>query len=422
MKAFVVNIILIFVCFYSGNAQKITLEQCLKRAKENTPLLRGYDIVKTTTENNLYKLTYQNILPQLKISGKISYQSEVIEAPVDLSEINYEIPVVNKHQYNATVEAYYSLTNLLFLDKQKKIVISNSIIANQNLNLQFTQLKKQVQKIFFGIVLLHEKIKQTKLIIANVKTVISKSKAMVNNHVLPISELEDLITERLSIQEKLVELKSYKIKLITALRLLTKLKITENSEFEIPKTPFFEENLKRIELKFFREKHSVLQLKKHLLKIKIIPQISFFGVGGVGNPGLNILSNEPSEFYVGGISLHWNIFNFYTYKKEGLNIKNKIDELSLHKEQFLQKIKIQEKQKRVEIKKYDSLIKYDKEIIVRRIDASKVAKRQLALGVISVNNYILKIRNEDKARQQLALHKTQQLEAIYELKNILNNN
>ena len=62
---------------------QITLESCKQQARENYPLVRQYDLIQLSEQYTLSNVAKGN-LPQISVSGKISYQSEATTFPFEI--------------------------------------------------------------------------------------------------------------------------------------------------------------------------------------------------------------------------------------------------------------------------------------------------------------------------------------------------
>jgi outer membrane protein TolC len=85
--------------------------------------------------------------------------------------------------------------------------------------------------------------------------------------------------------------------------------------------------------------------------------------------------------------------------------------VDIEKETFLLNTNTQLKQQQSEIDKMKLLIASDKDIIALRDSVKEAAKAQLQNGVITVNDYLREINDEDQARQTLITHQVQLLQA-----------
>src|SRR5690606_36314822 len=139
------------------------------------------------------------------------------------------------------------------------------------------------------------------------------------------------------------------------------------------------------------------------------PKISAFAQGGYGNPGLNMLDNTFSTFYMAGLRFNWNVFdwNKTNMEKQSLQINKEI--IDTQKETFEMGNNLELISIRSDIDKMEKLIQYDEEIIPLRKNMEKTAGSQLRNGVITSSAYITEFTNLYEAKNTLALHKTQLL-------------
>jgi hypothetical protein len=88
----------------------------------------------------------------------------------------------------------------------------------------------------------------------------------------------------------------------------------------------------------------------------------------------------------------------------------------VQKEAFLYNSSLQMTQQRNEVEKYRQLIENDDEIIRLRSNIKQSAEAKVANGTLTVSDLVREINAETLARQNKALHETQLLISIYNLK------
>ena len=66
---------------------QITLEECRQKTKENYPLIRQYELIEKAEMFNLENAS-RGYIPQLSMSAKASYQSEVTKIPLDMPGVD----------------------------------------------------------------------------------------------------------------------------------------------------------------------------------------------------------------------------------------------------------------------------------------------------------------------------------------------
>ena len=159
-----------------------------------------------------------------------------------------------------------------------------------------------------------------------------------------------------------------------------------------------------------------LQVQEKALNVRHLPQFGLFVQGAYGHPGLNMLKNEFSAYYVAGVRLSWNFSNLYTRKNESRQLILNQQDVNVQKETFLFNTHLEITQNNSEIKKLTALMKNDEEIITLRNNIKKSAQAKVANGTLTVTEMLREVTAENIARQDKILHEIQLLSAIYELK------
>ncbi len=139
----------------------------------------------------------------------------------------------------------------------------------------------------------------------------------------------------------------------------------------------------------------------------LFPKINAFGYAGYGNPGLNMLDNSFQPFYLVGIRANWNVFDWNKTKseKEALTISKEI--VASEKETFQLNAQMQLQEFENEIKKTESILTSDGEIIQLRMDVLKSSDSQLKNGVITSSDYIIDFTNLYEAKINQKVHEIQ---------------
>lgn len=152
-----------------------------------------------------------------------------------------------------------------------------------------------------------------------------------------------------------------------------------------------------------------------------MPKFGFSVTGGYGKPGLNMLENDFSTYYIGGVKLSWNIGNFYTKKNNRSKIQTNISSVETQRETFLFNTSLDIAQKDNDITKYFEQLKYDDEIIALRNSVKQASEAKMANGTLSGTDLTRDINAEQMAIQDKILHETELLLAIYNIKFATNN-
>ena len=150
-----------------------------------------------------------------------------------------------------------------------------------------------------------------------------------------------------------------------------------------------------------------------LLTVQTLPKLSLFLQGGFARPGLDLLSNNFAGYYIGGIKLTWSPSLFYTLKNSRALIDISRKNLAVEKETFLFNTNLTVKQQDADIGKYEQLLASDDRIIDLRTKVKNTAMAQLENGVITSNDFLIDVNDENQARQNKILHEVQLLMTQY---------
>ncbi|MDO4726014.1 MAG: TolC family protein [Porphyromonadaceae bacterium] len=401
------------ICLCSQVFGQLTIEECYTMGQRNYPLINQYVLIEKSREYSISNVA-KGYLPQLGVSGQITYQSEVTEFPISLP--NVTIPSLSKDQYKISAEILQPITGLITVKNNIELVKANTAMEKQKIDVELYKLKERINRLFFGIILIDAQIKQTELLKTDIQNGIEKTNSAIINGITLKSSADILKVELLNTNQKIIELKAMRKGYADMLSLLINYEISETTQFERPKVLAISSTINRPELNLFETQKNALNIQERLLNNRNIPHVNLFLQGGYGKPGLNFLSNDFSFYYIGGIRLSWNISGLYTYRKQKKDLILKKESIDVQQDLFLFNTNLALTQKNAEIIKLKRLIESDYEIIKLRESVKNRTKNQLENGTATASDYILQINAEDRARNSLLLHEIQLLMTQYNYK------
>lgn len=422
IKQNIIVFIMILMAIKPANAQSnsnvLSLDECYKLAKENYPLNNQYDLLKKSKEYSLENAS-KGYLPQFSIGGQATYQSDVTQIPIHLP--NLDIPTVSNDQYKVFGDVSMPITRLFTVKHQKDFVKNQFQINKQQLDIEMYQLKKRINQLYFGILLIDAQLEHTKTVIETLNSGIAQNTTAIVNGVALKSSADILQAELIKVQQRKIELESNRKQFTDMLSLFIHQNIDGNTVLQEPVSLQAERTINRPELNLFSYQQQKIETKKQLVKDKVLPHFNLFFQGGYGKPGLNMLSNEFDDYYIGGIRLSWNITSFYTQKNEKRILTLKQSKIKSEKETFIFNTNLSLQQTDNEINKLTQLLEKDKKLVVLRKKISQSAQNKLKYGIITTNDYLKYVIDEDKATQEMILHQIQLLKTKYETKIITGN-
>lgn len=406
-----------FILFVSGMYGQVTLEECQRKTQDNYPLVRQYGLVEKTKEYNLENAA-RGYLPQFALSAKASYQSEVTEIPVKLPGV--DLKGLPKDQYQVMLELQQKIWDGGGIRMKKKQTTAEAEVEKEKLNVDMYALNSRVNDLYFGILLLDEQLKQNALLQDELERNFRQISAYVENGIANQADLDAVKVEQLNTRQKRVELVSSRSAYLKMLSLLIGEELSQETVLEKPvpqsSNILAVSEIRRPELSLFDAQGAGLQVQEKALNVRHLPQLGLFVQGAYGNPGLNMLKNEFSPYYIAGVRLSWNFGSLYTLKNDRRVIENKRQQLDTNRDVFLFNTRLEMTQQDQAIRSLEKQMQDDNEIIRLRTNIRKSAEAKVANGTLTVTEMLRELTNESLARQSKALHEIQRLMGIYQLK------
>lgn len=400
---------------------QLTVEQCQENAKVNYPLVKQYGLIEQTAQYNIDNAN-KGYLPQLTFSAKGTYQSQVTKLPITIP--NVTIPALSKYQYQAVIEANQVIWDGGAISAQNKSSNINSVVEKQKLEVELYALNDRVNQLYFGILLISEQLKQNNILQTELHTNYNRITNYKVNGMANQSDLDLIKVEQINAKQRESDLISTQKSFYIMLSALTGIAIEDKTVLKKPEinlNSLSKVNNNRPEIGLFEAQNKLIESQKDLIKAANNPKIGAFLQGGFGKPGLNMLTNAFSEFYIGGIRLTWNLSNYYTQKNNINKIEVNKKSIEVQKETFLFNSDLKTKQQQTEIDKLQSTLANDEEIIRLRENIKKAASAKVENGTLTISDLIREINAEDQAKQLKHLHEIQLITSIYQLKYNTNN-
>ena len=411
------SILILFTVFYANAQQVLTLEQCYNFAKQNHPISSKSEILANQSNWEIQSLEAQKY-PKIDFEAQATYQSDVIVLPISLPNISIDSP--DKDQYKTTITISQLIYNGGLIDTQKELKKLQFETQTKDVEVQLHNLKGQINQIYFSILLAQQKEEIFTKKIAQLEDKKIEIEKLISNGSTYESSVEPIQVKIFELTQSKIEL-DYSLKqLYHQLSLTTGISIESNTLLEIPNNTVLDEN-PRTELAVFDLKKQTIELQSELLKRQTFPKIMAFGTAGYGKPGLNMLNNSFDDYFLAGLKIQWNIFDFQTNKKQQMANNLNLDLIENQEAIFLWQQNNTVQNYNSEIEKIKNLILSDLQIIEYRKKIVETASKQLKHDLITSSEYTAEINNllEAEINQktheiQLALAKTNYKITLYE--------
>lgn len=421
MKKNIIIIVCLLLTSVNIAAQRvITLETCYQKARENYPLIKQYQLIEKSKEYNLSNAS-KGYLPQISLSAKASYQSEVTKIPIEIPGMN--IKGLSKDQYSATIDVNQTIWDGGIISSKKDIANASANVDTKQIDVDLYTINDRVNQLYFGILLMDAKLKQNDLLQEELERNHNLISNYIQNGIANQADLDAIKVEQLKAVQNKTQLKSGKQSYVDMLSILIGDPISENDIIQKPRdeSATISSDINRPELELFDAQLDNLEVQRKMIKAGYMPKLSLFVTGGYGKPGLNMLDSDFSPYYIGGIRLSWNFGSLYTKKNDQKLIEMNQNSVITQRETFLFNTKMETSQSQNEIQKNRDLLKYDDEIISLRNNVKKSTEAKVANGTKTVTDLMNDVNAEDLAKQDKIQHEIELLLSVYNLKYATNN-
>lgn len=424
MKRIILSIL--FAGFSASVFAQMTLETCQELAREHYPEVKQYDLIRLTEQYDLSNAA-RAWLPQLSLSAQATWQNEVpefLEALSGmLSQAGVTIPGLKKDQYKVGLELNQTIWDGGKSNADKRLARTEAAEQRAMTDVDLYTLKKRVNELYFGILLLEEKLSQTYRTIALLESNLDKMRSLVTNGTALASDADAVEAELLTARQQATQIEASR----TSYRKMLELFIGEPLQENLLR-PEFEEmattELTRPELVLFDAKKNRLAAQEALIKSSTRPKFGFFAQGYYGYPSMDyfasMMSNEWRWNLLTGIRMSWNFGAYYT-KKNSLNkLRTAQQSIDLQRDVFRFETNLQVAQETGDIARLRKTIADDARIVSLRQSVREAAESKLRNGIIDTNDLLQKITDEAAARSAQSVHEIELLKALYELKHTIN--
>lgn len=395
----------------SQNMDTLELDDCYRLVRLNAPKLAQIALNEEKYKLEDRKLSAQN-LPQVSAYGKAWYQSDAMSVAFP-PPINSSIEV-NQFQYNAALNIDQKLFDGRMTSVQKVLSDIQYQVANMETELGLYKLNEVVNKYFFGIITLQKTYEILELKQKNLNERKKQVESGYKYGVVKASDLDRMESEIALTSQQMIDIELSVRKLKSGLKILADL--DPSAEFFLkPTEAEVLDSLNRPEIQFFQLNREYLQSAQKIQDKRYIPRFYAYGQLGYSYPGLNFFENEPAGFYMVGIKMAWNIFDWNMAKKEKQLLNVNIEQINIREQDFRRNLSVEIDNQQLEIFKLDEIIQTDEYLIERLSRITNASTSALDNGTITSADFLNDLNAELKARIDFEKHQILRLEAIAKL-------
>jgi len=404
MRYFTIILGLILIQIIATAQNKVDLFELYKAARQSNPLNAQTDLYKQQEKYRLEN-SKKNFMPKVDLNGKVSYQSDVTTLVLDLPIPNFEMPIPPNDQYRISLDVSQLIYDggMTNVQKQLESLLTSTLIQSNNVELY--KLYGQINDLYFRILLLDK----TKESLETTKSELTKSLELlelsVENDFASQNDLNQLKAESIKLDKKLIEIKYSRKALLRTLSDLANITIEDDSELEFPQ---FNNETNTV---FSRPEHRLLanQIENANLQIDLLnksrrPKLFGFGQAGYGQPGYNMFAEGFDDFYMVGLKLNWNIYDWKLTqnKKKIIAIEQEI--ISNKRNALDKNLTIALNKLQIELDKIEDLKIKEMELIKLREAILEKSQAEFNNGTVNSLDYIANLNAVTIARINLSTY------------------
>lgn len=410
----------------SAGAQ-VTLDECRRLAREHYPEIRQYDLVRRTEEYTLSNAR-RAWMPQLSFAAQATWQTEVPSFPNALAGMlvqqGIDMPGMNKDQYKAALELNQTLWDGGKSEADKRIARAEAAEQARSADVDLYALQGRVDNLFFGILLLDERIAQTRLTLDLLRSNLEKVRALQRNGVAMQSDADAVEAELLTVNQQLTQVTASRDSYRRMLEIFTGRPLDgERLERPDASEPRSMES-SRPELALFDATADKLTAQERLVKAATRPRFGLFAQGYYGYPGMDyfqsMMSPDWSWNAMAGVKMSWNFGAYYTRKNSLAKLRTAKEQVEMQREIFLFNTRLQTAEESGDIARLRKALADDDRIVALRRSVREAAESKLRNGVIDTDDLLRKITDEAAAATARSAREIELLKTIYELKHTIN--
>lgn len=424
MKRIILFLFMMLTAFVSTSQ---SLEECRRLACEHYPEIQQYDLISETEQYSISNAK-RAWIPQVVLSGQATYQSATPTYPEAFNAMiaanGLDMSGIRKDQYKLAIDVTQNIWDGGLSKANREIAQADAAEQRSRVDVALYDLQSRVDNIYFGILLLDERVAQTESLIEVLESNLNRMRVYYNNGVAMQSDVDAVEAELLVARQTLSQVEASRTSYRRMLEVFIGQELTDEKLQRPEMTDVVDRNSVRPELALFEAQAAKLNAQRNAINVSLMPQFSAFAQAYYGYPGLDMFKSMVSSEWtlnaMAGVRMMWNVGAFYS-KKNNMNKLNVAErQMAIQRDVFLFNTQMQTTQDDGEIARLRTAVDDDKRIVELRRSVRVAAESKLENGVIDATELLTKIADETTAILNRSMHEIELLQAIYRLKTTLN--
>lgn len=403
-------LLLLFWGAPSAVAQPVSLEYCWEESRAHYPVNdESRALLDETTKERLMSIS-SAWYPQLEIGAQVSWQSDVPH--VDLDNPMFDLPMAPKDQYKAFVDVSQTIYDGGFSRSNKQLVAAEGGAEQQDVEVRLREVKGTVTDVYFSLLMLREQRQQLMALTEDLAARVREVSSAVRNEMVHVTELNLLELEQMKVEKQQIALVSSEKALLEILSLYTGRSLSLEDDLEVPREALFGEPEARPELKAFAYQQEQLEVRQALNQVSARPKLAAFAQAGYGNPGFNMLKDEFDTFYMVGLRLRWQPWDWKVASRNNKVLTLQSELLKQRENSFDMELQRTHYQLNGELQQYRKKMETDSVMVAKHQQIVNHYQIWLKNGAITSADYIAALNAASRAQLEMDINHLQYLHRL----------
>jgi len=427
MKKFVGSVILSLMLPAAMVAQVLSIDECVRLAREHYPAVAQYGLVERVGNYDLANAA-KAWLPHGGVSAQATWQNDIMTLPDALTEIMHrqglDYPGIEKTQYKIGVDISQQIWDGGRTRANRRAIETASEVDRRSLDVQMYDVEGRVEELYFGLLLLNERIDRVEKTIDLLASTLHRTQSLYANGVARKSDCDQIEARLLSAGQQKSQLMASRDSYARILEIFIGEPIGERG-YVLPEEPAaMSQEAAHPQLRLFDSRLQNITSREAGVKASVMPDIGAFFSGYYGYPGYNMFKsmqtrNMSFNFMV-GVKVSWNFGALYTRQNTLKKLQTQRAMVDVERQTFLFNREVAASESSGRIDALRDVIRNDERIVELCASVMDAAQSQLDNGIIDATTLLTKITDYEQAENDFTLHRIELVKTMYNLNHIKN--
>ncbi len=366
-------------------------------ATARDPRVRQLALQAEATEARLRNLNTER-LPQLRVSGDATRQSEVPSIPISLPG-GMTPPVPPRSRYEVRGEVEQRVYDGGALERRRGIERARLAEAQAEVGAALFGVREEVNAAFFGALGIQAQLAELATLEADLEARLAQARVRVREGAALRSQAYTVEAELIRARQQRAELEANRRASLAVLSALTGRSIGEGDVLVTP--PLAGEVARaaggagagRPERAVFGARRERLRREAALAGTRGRPQVQAFGQVGVGRPGLDQFRRDIHEFWILGMRMRWTPWDWGVVRREQQVIGLQQRVVDTEEEAFAERVRRSTLDEVEAMRRLEGVLESDDALVSLRERIAREALTRFGEGAITAAEYV-DVRND----------------------------